>query len=142
MVNVHSIRFTEVSDIRGNLSAIESNRDVPFELKRIYYITGVPQGIDRGFHSHYNLQQVLLCLNGSVTIRVESDVLESHVLSDPADGLYIGPMVWREMAEFSDQAVLLVLASEYYNESDYIRDYNVFRSEADKYLKDLREREE
>ena len=136
MINVHTMRFNEFTDMRGYLSAIEATRDVPFEIKRIYYITGVPQGVDRGCHSHYDLQQVLICLNGSVTIHVESDGKETYSLSNPADGLYIGPMVWREMVDFSDQAVLLVLASDYYKESDYIRDYSIFRTEADKYLKE------
>jgi dTDP-4-dehydrorhamnose 3,5-epimerase-like enzyme len=130
-VNVCRINFKNITTGNGFLSAIEGGKNIPFDIKRVYYITGVPEGIDRGFHSHYCLHQVLICLNGSVTVKVESDVKEAFVLDNPSTGLYIGPMVWREMTEFSKQSVLLVLASDYYSEADYIRDYDTFRKAAD-----------
>jgi len=131
MQNVKDIEFKEFKDERGCLSAIEAERDVPFKIERIYYITKVPGHLERGFHSHRDLEQVLLCLNGSVRIRVDNGTDREEVLLDnPAKGLYIGPMIWREMAEFSEGSVLLVLASHHYDASDYIKDYAAFKEEA------------
>ncbi len=111
----------------GHLTPIEGLKDIPFKIKRIYYITRVPENTIRGFHAHKGLQQVLLCLNGTVKINV-SDPFDkkTFVLDNPAKGLYIGPGLWREMYDFSPAAVLLVIASEYFDENDYIRDYRVY----------------
>lgn len=134
--NCHKISFKHFDDERGSLSAIESRKDIPFDIKRIYYITSVPSDIVRGFHSHRELEQVLLCLNGSVKIRTKTPYEEEVILLDnPAEGLYIGHMVWREMFDFSEGAVLLVLASEYYTENDYIRSYEDYEKEATVYFK-------
>ncbi|WP_171787052.1 WxcM-like domain-containing protein [Clostridium beijerinckii] len=115
----------------GNLTPIEEVFDVPFDIKRIYYITNVPQGVSRGFHAHRRLHQVLICINGSVKIKLKNPKEESEViLNDSSDGLYIGPYVWREMYDFSEDAILLVLASDYYNENDYIRNIDFYMNEA------------
>lgn len=120
--------FRDICDHRGHLTALEIGIDIPFDIQRIYYIFNTPAGTERGFHAHKQLEQVLICLNGSVKIRVESLGEKSKVfhLANPSQGLYIGNLVWREMFDFSDEAVLLVLASEHYDESDYIRDYDEF----------------
>ena len=120
----------------GHLTPIESGRDIPFVIKRIYYLTRVPENTIRGFHAHRQLEQVLLCLNGKVTISVSTPYEKQLItLDDPAKGLYIGPMGWREMYDFSPGSVLVVLASEHYNEADYIRDYRNYCEIAQEYLK-------
>lgn len=110
---------------------IESTFDVPFDIQRIYYIYNVTPDAVRGHHAHRKLHQVLLCLNGSVTIRTSNGKdTEEYELNSPNEGLYIGNMIWREMYNFSQGAVLLVLASQLYSEKDYIRDFTVFLEEA------------
>lgn len=133
MYNVETIEFRDIKDTKnherpmGHLTPIESRKDVPFAIKRVYYLTRVPENTTRGFHAHKELRQVLVCLNGKVKIRVSTPYDRKEVvLQDPAVGLYIGPMVWREMCDFSPGSVLLVLASEHYNENDYIREYNEY----------------
>lgn len=111
----------------GYLTPIESLGEIPFEVKRLYYIYGVGKDITRGHHSHKKLHQMLICLNGSVDIRLENFFgEEKYTLNDPSVGLYVGPDNWREMSNFSDDAVLLALASEKYDPEDYIRDYDEF----------------
>lgn len=119
----------------GRLTPLEGGIDIPFEINRIYYITQVQKGVRRGFHSHKELQQVLICLHGSVKIMVKTPVAEQVIdLNSLTLGLYIGPMIWREMYDFSPEAVLLVLASRHYDESDYIRDYLEYNKFANKYF--------
>ena len=120
----------------GQLNAIEGGKDIPFDVQRVYYITGVPKGVTRGFHSHRKLEQVLLCVNGSVKIRLKTPKAEEIVtLDDPSKGLFIGHMIWREMYDFTEGAVLLVLASQHYTEADYIREYAQYLREAEVYFK-------
>jgi dTDP-4-dehydrorhamnose 3,5-epimerase-like enzyme len=129
--NVYKMTMPSFGGAKGTLTAIEGGKDIPFEIRRIYYITGVPEGVIRGFHAHRELKQILFCLNGSVKIRVKTpDQERIYPLKNPSEGLFIGSMIWREMLEFSPGAVLMVLASEYYAESDYIRDYGVYLTEA------------
>lgn len=142
MNNVKMMEFRDIVDKKnmerpsGHLTPIEGNKDVPFDIKRIYYLTRVPENTIRGFHAHKKLQQVLLCLNGKVTISVATPYEKELItLDDPAKGLYIGPMIWREMYDFSPGSVLVVLASEYYNEADYIRDYRAYCEMAQEYFK-------
>ena len=142
MMNIKMIAFSDIVDENnkerpmGHLTPIESGRDIPFVIKRIYYLTRVPENTIRGFHAHRQLEQVLLCLNGKVTISVSTPYEKQLItLDDPAKGLYIGPMVWREMYDFSPGSVLVVLASEHYNEADYIRDYRNYCEIAQEYLK-------
>ena len=129
MYNIRIIKFKKFSDKYGSLVPIEAEKDIPFAVRRIYYIFDVPAKTRRGFHSHKCLHQVLVCLKGSVKILVKTSVEEQIVnLSDASEGLYIGPMIWREMYDFSEGSVLLVMASEHYDEGDYERNY-------DKYIK-------
>lgn len=133
--NCHSIEFKRISSNVGHLTAIEGDIDIPFRICRVYYITGVPDKVVRGFHSHRKLEQVLLCLNGSVKIRTKTPFDEEiYILNENSKGLYIGPMIWREMFDFSPDAVLMVLASEHYTEADYIRNYSSYVEEATFYF--------
>lgn len=135
VTNCRMLSFKTFGGEWGNLNAIESDGNLPFEIRRVYYITKVPEGVTRGFHSHRKLEQVLLCVNGSVSIRVKTPFEEDIVpLDDPAKGLYIGHMVWREMFDFTPGSVLLVLASEHYTEDDYIRDFGKYMKEAVPYF--------
>jgi uncharacterized RmlC-like cupin family protein len=123
----------------GSLVAIEAADTIPFSIERVYYIFGVEPSARRGFHSHRDLEQVLICVNGSVDILVEDGIGSDVVtLDDPREGLYIGPLVWREMFNFSPDAALLVLASRHYAVDDYIRDHSVFEREAQAYFSTVR----
>ena len=119
--------FPPHGDARGQLVAIEAMKDLPFEIKRVYYIYDTLPGVRRGFHAHRDLQQILLCVNGSCKIHLDNGFDTAEVVLDkPNEGLYISNDMWREMYDFTPGAVLLVLASEHYNENDYIRDYDAF----------------
>jgi len=121
------INFDVMGDSRGSLIAIEQNKSIPFEIKRAYYIFDTQQGISRGFHAHKGLLQVAICLSGSCRMMVDDGVnQENYILDSPSKGLLIGSPVWREMHDFTENCVLLVLASEYYDEGDYIRSYDEF----------------
>lgn len=131
MVNVSRIQFKDHTDRYGHLTPIEGGDDIPFEIQRVYYISGVEEGVRRGFHSHRKLKQVLLCVHGCVKILVKTPFEEEVVeLNCASEGLYIEEMVWREMYDFEDGAVLLVLASDHYTEEDYIRNYQQYEKEA------------
>ena len=111
----------------GMLTPIEAGIDIPFDIKRIYYIYDVNDNVIRGKHSHKKLHQMLICMNGSIDIRLENYFgEEKYTLNDPSIGLYVGPDNWREMSNFTDNGILLVLASAPYDENDYIRDYDEF----------------
>lgn len=134
-MSIKKVSFVQHGDTRGQLIALETLSDyVPFEIKRVYYIFDTTPGTVRGKHAHRNLKQVLICVSGACTIECElpDGTRVEHRLDWPDRGLLIEGLVWREMKEFSKDAVLLVLASEHYDEADYIRDYKVFRSEAEK----------
>ena len=119
--------FDVHGDSRGQLIALEENKEIPFKVKRVYYIYGTQKGVRRGFHAHKMLQQVLICVHGSCKIHLDNGSETAEVTLDkPYEGLYISSNTWREMYDFSPDAVLLVLASELYNESDYIRNYDEF----------------
>ena len=121
------IDFPALGDERGSLVALEAEKSVPFLIKRVYYIFGTKAGVSRGFHAHKKLQQVAICITGSCRMILDDGQQRSEVLlNSPNKGLVIGDLVWREMHDFSKDCVLLVLASEHYDESDYIRDYNDF----------------
>lgn len=114
-------------DQRGFLIALEGGRNVPFQIARVYYIFGSPSGTERGFHAHRDLRQWMVCLNGAFTVTIDDGkVRESVELSSPDLALEIGSPVWREMRASGPDAVLLVLASELYDEIDYIRDHDQF----------------
>ena len=127
--------FPPHGDDRGPLVAIEAMKDLPFEVKRVYYIYDTLSGVRRGFHAHLNLQQILLCVNGSCKIHLDNGTDTAEVTLDkPNEGLYISNDMWREMYDFTPGTVLLVLASQYYDEADYIRNY-------DDFIKMVREKE-
>ena len=126
-MEVRKYQFPPHGDDRGQLVAVEMLKDIPFEVKRVYYIYDTQPGVRRGFHAHRELEQVLICVHGSCKIHLDNGTDTAEVLLDkPSEGLYISNDMWREMYDFSDGAVLLVLASEYYNERDYIRNYQDF----------------
>jgi dTDP-4-dehydrorhamnose 3,5-epimerase-like enzyme len=121
------INFPSLGDERGGLVALESNKNIPFGIKRVYYIFGTEQGVARGFHAHKQLKQVAVCITGKCRMLLDDGKTKESVWLDAAaKGVLIEDMVWREMHDFSDDCVLLVLASEHYDESDYIRNYNDF----------------
>lgn len=126
-MEVKIFQFPTHGDDRGQLVAIETMKDIPFEVKRVYYIYDTLPGVRRGFHAHRALEQILLCVHGSCKIHLDNGVDTAEVLLDkPNEGLYISNDMWREMYDFSDGAVLLVLASHHYDEADYIRNYDEF----------------
>lgn len=119
--------FQQHGDERGQLVALEEGQEIPFEVKRVYYMYDTGKGVVRGKHAHKKLQQILICIHGSCTILVDDGKEKKEIVLDkPYEGIYISHNIWREMFDFSPDAVLMVLASELYNESDYIRDYNQF----------------
>ena len=120
-------------DDRGSLIALENGHNLPFDVKRVYYIYGTKSNVARGFHAHKKLKQLLIAVSGNVTVKCEYDgQKKEYVLNKPNEGLLIEGLVWREMHDFSPDCVLLVLADEYYNEDDYIRDYQTYLEEAGK----------
>lgn len=125
--------FQPHGDDRGQLVALEEFKDIPFEIKRVYYIYDTLSDVRRGFHAHKNLEQILICIHGSCKILLDNGHERKIVpLEKPYEGLYVANNMWREMFDFSPDAVLLVLASELYDESDYIRDYDEFIKEVSK----------
>ena len=119
--------FEVNGDERGQLVALEENRNVPFDIKRVYYMYDTTEGTVRGKHAHKSLEQILICVNGSCTVTLDNGFeKEKVVLDKPFEGLYISNNTWREMSDFAKDTVLMVLASEWYNEDDYIRDYDEF----------------
>ena len=112
----------------GELSFFEGGKDIPFDIKRIYYISKVPEGIRRGFHAHRNLKQLLFCPYGKIQLILENaSVREEVELSDPSVGVLITEPTWREMLWLQKDSVLCVAASDYYDPADYIRDYAEFK---------------
>jgi dTDP-4-dehydrorhamnose 3,5-epimerase-like enzyme len=128
MAFIHMIPFPPLGDDRGSLVALEAHKTIPFDVKRVYYIFGTKLGVSRGFHAHRALRQVAVCVTGKCRMVLDDGHHREDVwLDSPTKGLLIGNLVWREMHDFSPDCVLLVLASEYYNEADYIRSYTEFK---------------
>lgn len=128
--SIHACRlidFPQISDPRGNLTFIEGGQAIPFEIKRVYYLYDVPGGAERGGHAHRELHQIIIALSGSFDITLD-DGREKRLyqLNRAFRGLYLTPMIWRDIGNFSSNAVCLVLASEHYSEADYIRSYDDF----------------
>ncbi len=121
------IEFPPLGDNRGHLVALEGGDMIPFDIKRVYYLFDTKGGVSRGYHAHKELEQVAVCVKGSCKFILDNGYEREEILLDRSTlGIYIGPMVWREMHDFSEDCVLLVLASQNYDESDYIRDYQNF----------------
>lgn len=126
---INTIEFKKLGDERGSLISLEQNKNIPFEVKRIYYIFGTKEGVSRGFHAHKNLQQVAICVKGSCRFILDDGQTKEEIILDKPDvGLHINSFIWREMHDFSEDCVLIVLASHLYDESDYIRCYTEFKS--------------
>jgi hypothetical protein len=120
--------FRVRGDDRGQLIALEEGGDVPFAIKRVYYIYGTKVGEARGFHAHHDLQQIAICVSGACTMTLDDGKTRVDVRLDRPDlGVQIGSLIWREMSDFTPDCVLVVLASRLYDEADYIRDYSAFR---------------
>jgi dTDP-4-dehydrorhamnose 3,5-epimerase-like enzyme len=122
------VEFPSLGDDRGSLVALEGNETIPFDIKRVYYIFGTQKDVTRGLHAHLTLKQVMVCISGSCEILLDDGKNRESVWLDcPNKGLLVEGLVWREMNKFSSDCVLLVIASERYDESDYIRDYKDFK---------------
>ncbi|WP_297558771.1 FdtA/QdtA family cupin domain-containing protein [Meiothermus sp.] len=124
---VRIITLPKISDPRGNLTFVEENRHVPFEIKRVYYLYDIPGGEGRGGHAHYELEEFIIAASGSFDVILDDGYVRHRFhLNRSYFGLYVPKMVWRELDNFSSASVCLVLASNFYDELDYIRDYSEF----------------
>ena len=123
------VDFAVRGDDLGWLVALEADRNVPFPIKRVYYIFGTREGSRRGKHAHRRLTQMMVCLTGQCKVLLDDgNTREDVVLTRNDHGLMLDPMLWHEMYDFSPDCVLLVLADNYYDEADYIRDYRTFKA--------------
>ncbi len=121
------VDLPKISDPRGNLTFIEGTRHIPFDIKRVYYLYDVPGGATRAGHAHRTLTQFFVCMSGSFTIKLDDGRRQKEInLKRSFHGLYVCPMIWRELYDFSSNSVCMVLASTFYDESDYFRDYASF----------------
>ena len=119
--------FQTLGDERGSLIALEENYNAPFDIKRVYYIFDTKKGVIRGYHAHITLKQIAIAVKGSCTFVIDNGKIREEIeLDNPEKGLLIEGLIWREMKDFSPDCILLVLASEHYDEDDYIRDYQEF----------------
>ena len=127
MTRYQLVDFKTLGDDRGSLIAIEEGYNAPFDIKRVYYIFDTKKGVIRGYHAHINLKQMCIAVKGSCTFTLDNGKTREEItLDNPSQGLFIEGLIWREMKDFSEDCVLVVLASEHYDESDYIRDYDKF----------------
>jgi len=126
-MEIKKIAFQPHGDDRGMLVALEETKEIPFAIKRVYFVYDTKEGVRRGFHAHKSLEQILICTSGSCKIHLDNGSETAEVVLDrPTEGLYIANNIWREMYDFTPGAVLMVLASELYDEKDYIRNYQDF----------------
>lgn len=124
---IKTVSFEPLGDDRGSLVALEANKSVPFDIKRVYYLFHTKEGVSRGFHAHKKLKQLAVCVTGSCRFILDDGICKEEVVLDsPTKGLVINEMIWREMHDFSEDCVLMVLANQYYDEKDYIRNYKEF----------------
>lgn len=123
------IELPKITDPRGNLTFIEADRHIPFDIRRVFYLYDVPGGADRGAHAHKALHQFIVAMSGSFDVVLDdgSEKKRFH-LNRAYYGLYLCPMVWSYLDNFSSGAVCMVLASDFYDESDYYRDYSAYRT--------------
>lgn len=125
--NCQIIELPKITDHRGNLTVIENNKNIPFEIKRVYYLYDVPGGTERAGHAHKALQQLLVAMSGSFDVVIDDGYeKKKYHLNRSYYGLYVCPMVWREIVNFSSGSVCMSLASNFYDESDYYRNYEDF----------------
>lgn len=132
-MSIHDCKIIELPKIaepRGNLTFIEGGRHIPFDIKRVYYLYDVPGGSERGGHAHKELHQLIVAMSGSFDVLLDDGHEQKRIhLNRSYYGLYVCPMIWRELDNFSSGSVCLVLASDYFDESDYFRDYQGFSSD-------------
>jgi dTDP-4-dehydrorhamnose 3,5-epimerase-like enzyme len=127
IVDCKLIELPKIPDVRGNLGFIEGNKHIPFEIKRVFYLYDVPTGLSRGAHAHKKLHQFLICLSGSFDVLLDDGNTRKKVhLNRPWQGLHIPPMIWAAETNFDSGSICLVLASDFYKEEDYYRDYKEF----------------
>ncbi|KAF2513528.1 sugar 3,4-ketoisomerase [Flavobacterium foetidum] len=130
MYSVSDCKIVDLSKVHsdaGNITVLENNKNVPFDIKRIYYLYDVPMGSERGGHGHYELEQFIVAASGSFTFVLDDGENQKEVfLNDPSKALYIKPGIWREIKNFSSGSICMVLASQIYSEKDYLRDYKEF----------------
>jgi len=125
------VDLPKISDPRGNLTFIEGSHHIPFDIKRVYYTYDVPGGSDRGAHAHKQLHQLIIAMSGSFDVVLDDGFEKKRFhLNRSYFGLYVCPMMWRELDNFSSGSVCLVLASELFDPEDYYRDYNLFLKDA------------
>ena len=125
--NCSVIEIGKVHNKSGNISVVENDKNIPFNVKRIYYLYDVPSGEKRGGHAHYDLEQYIIAASGSFDVVLDDGVNKRKIsLNNPNQALHIVPGLWRELENFSSGSICMVLASEKYSEEDYIRDYNMF----------------
>lgn len=129
-MDIKFIQFQSHGDERGSLVSLEQNKNIPFDIKRVYYLFATKEGVRRGFHAHKKLKQLAVVLKGSCRFLLDDGQEKIELMLDnPAQGLYIESFIWREMFDFSEDCVLMVLADSLYDEDDYIRDYDEFKKE-------------
>ncbi len=127
-MKIKKFSFQKHGDERGMLVSLEENKEIPFLIKRVYYMFDTKKGVVRGKHAHKTLEQILICVHGSCKILLDDGYSrQTIILDNPSEGIYLKGLIWREMFDFSEDAVLMVLASDIYLESDYIRDFEQFK---------------
>ena len=128
--NCKIVDLPKIADPRGNLTFIEGGGHVPFQIQRVYYLYDVPGGADRGGHAHKDLSQLIVAMAGSFDVVIDDGIAKKRYhLNRSYYGLYICPMIWRELDNFSSGSVCMVLASNRYDEADYYRDYDLYRAD-------------
>ncbi len=121
------IELPKITDVRGNLTFVEGGNQIPFDIQRVYYLYDVPGGAHRGGHAHKDLHQLIIAMSGSFDVLLDDGINKKRVhMNRSYTGLYVCPMIWRELENFSSGSVSMVLASSKYDEDDYYRDYESF----------------
>lgn len=134
--NCNILELPRIGDPRGNLTFVEGGKHIPFDIRRVYYLYDVPGGAERGGHAHKALHQLIIAMSGSFDIHLDDGSGKKTIhMNRSYNGLYVCPMIWREIDNFSSGAVCMVLASDYYDEQDYYRDYGTFIDDAKKAIK-------
>jgi hypothetical protein len=130
------LELPRIGDPRGNLTFVEGGKHIPFDIRRVYYLYDVPGGAERGGHAHKALHQLIIAMSGSFDIHLDDGSGKKTIhMNRSYNGLYVCPMIWREIDNFSSGAVCMVLASDYYDDQDYYRDYGIFINDAKKAVK-------
>jgi dTDP-4-dehydrorhamnose 3,5-epimerase-like enzyme len=130
------LELPRIGDPRGNLTFVEGGKHIPFDIHRVYYLYDIPCGAERGGHAHKALHQLIIAMSGSFDIHLDDGHVKKTIhMNRSYNGLYVCPMIWREIDNFSSGAVCMVLASDYYDEQDYYRSYDTFIDDVKKVIK-------